>query len=49
MTNDANVRDSDGGKEIAGKITRLDDVETYAKSNLGVREECRYEKLLGLN
>ena len=31
LTNDANVRkriqDRDGGKEIAGKITRLDDVE----------------------
>ena len=53
LTNDANVRkriqDRDGGKEIAGKITRLDDVETYAKSNLGVREEGHYEKVLGLN
>ena len=53
LTNDANVRkriqDRDGGKEIAGKITRLDDVETYAKFILGVREESHYEKLLSLN
>ena len=53
MTNDANIRkriqDRDGGKEIAGKITRLDDIETYAKTNLGVREEGLYEKVLDLN
>ena len=53
LTNDANVRkriqDRDGGKEIAGKITRLDDVETYAKSNLGVREEGHYEKLSSMS
>ena len=52
LTNDAGLRqriqDSEGEKETAANITRLDDVETYAKSSLGGKEGY-YEKVLGLN
>lgn len=48
LTNDAGLRkriqNSEGKNEIAAKITRLDNVETYAKSNLCVREGGHYTK-----